>query len=161
MSAFFKLMGGILAVLLAAQAIRAGDNDDDRYWENQRRADTAFREELRRLDYEGSPRLHNSDHFAAIAFSPSTGHYGYSSNFTSLTAATQCALSRCKGSDAEVVVWAKNAYCALAVGKGSGQGWGWGSTAERARAHALAQCRKHATGSHIAVCVFSDRSGTL
>src|SRR5438552_5382280 len=56
------------------------------------------------------------DKYAAIAYSPSSGAYGYSVGFATRTGAEKEALAQCKGDDAQVPVWARNGWCCLAVG---------------------------------------------
>jgi hypothetical protein len=98
----------------------------------------------------------SADRYAAIAFSNSTGAYGYSYNCSSRGEAELLALSYCNASDARIVVWVRNGYCALALGNDVGAaGWAWASTASEARALALNEARKYTTGVYIAVTVFS------
>jgi hypothetical protein len=97
-----------------------------------------------------------TDCFAAIAYSRSTGNWGYSYNYPTLDGARRRALAQCKGSDARVVIWAKNRYCALAVGK-NGSGWATGVTAAQAGMKALAECGKQTTNCRILTCVYSGR----
>jgi serine/threonine-protein kinase len=96
----------------------------------------------------------DDDCFAAIAYSPKTGKYGYSYDYSSRGSADQAALRRCTEPDARIVSWCKNAYCALAEGD-DGYGTGWGATAAQARANALRECEKNTTNAKIVVCVFS------
>jgi serine/threonine-protein kinase len=99
-----------------------------------------------------------ADRYAAIAFSPSTGAYGYGYGFTSLTEAKNRAVKECDGADAVVVGSARNGYVALALGDATdAYGVGWASTAASAQAIALAKCRARTTGCYIAVTVFSGR----
>jgi Domain of unknown function (DUF4189) len=97
-----------------------------------------------------------SEKYAAIAFSQSTGLTGYSYNCSSQAEAETLALSYCNASDARIIVWVKNGYCALALGNDLGAyGVAWASTAADARALALNEARKYTTGVYIAVTVFS------
>jgi hypothetical protein len=92
---------------------------------------------------------------AAIAFSQSTGKFGYSFGYCCRAHAEAAALSRCQVSDAKIVVWGENAWCALAVGSGNAYGWGWASSQADAERMALENCSKHAKDCRIVVRVFS------
>jgi Domain of unknown function (DUF4189) len=157
MTALRKLVLVAFSMMLTAQVIRADDVDDYKYRERQREVDERYRYESWQRYQENRRILNTPDYFAAIAYSPSTGQYGYSYDYTNLAAAKQAALSRCKIPDAEVVVWAKNGYCALAAGKGTGYGGAWGATAAQARANAVVESKKHTSDSKVLVCVFSGR----
>jgi hypothetical protein len=152
-----KLLLTVLAVLLTVQSTRADFSDEDRERARQRDRDGEIRYERWQQDQQNYGRRYASDHFAAIAYSPSTRTYGYSFDYGTLTDARRAALARCKGPQAENVVWARNGYCALAAGTGSTYGWGHGSTDAIARANALTDCRKHSTEARVLVCVFSGR----
>jgi hypothetical protein len=94
--------------------------------------------------------------YAAIAYSQSTGAYGYSYAFATLAGAKAEALSHCDADDARIVAWVQNGYVSLALGDTVGAyGWGWASTAAEARARARAECRARTTGAYIAVTVYS------
>jgi hypothetical protein len=97
-----------------------------------------------------------SDYYSAIAYSPKTGKYGYSYSYSTLNGARRAALNNCREADAKIVVWSKNSYCALAVGK-DGYGTGYGNSAAQARTEALRECAQHTTGEHVVKCVFSGR----
>ena len=99
---------------------------------------------------------HLRSRFAAIAYSESTGRYGYAHGYYSQYAAECEAIRRCNADDAEVVVWARNNWCALALGDETGTyGYAWNGCDSTAKADALRRCRERTTGCHIAVCVFS------
>ena len=76
--------------------------------------------------------------YAAIAYSPSTGSFGYSYECDSQYQAERIAISKCSGSDARVEVWVSNGWVALACNDRGQWGTGW-STDSRAGAemHAL------------------------
>ncbi len=94
--------------------------------------------------------------YSAIAYSPSTGAYGYSYNCRSLAEAKQLALSYCDYEDARIVVWVRNGWCALAVGDDGAYGYAWASTQYEARRLALAYCQQYSNGRcRIKVTVFS------
>jgi hypothetical protein len=65
------------------------------------------------------------DTYAAVAFSPSTGKYGYAWNYRSRSAAEQVALSQCKAADAKIVGWVKGGWLALAIGEENAYGVAW------------------------------------
>lgn len=70
--------------------------------------------------------------YAVIAFSQSTGEYGYAWNHWNYSDAARVALSRCNAKDAEVVAWVENGFAALAIGDNDstyGTGWEWGDGA--------------------------------
>ena len=81
----------------------------------------------------------------AIAYSPSTGKFGYGYNYSSRAKAERAALSNCRYRDARIVTWVQTGFCALV--KGSDGSWGtgscWGSTASNLKAieKAKANCR--------------------
>jgi hypothetical protein len=54
--------------------------------------------------------------FAAIAYSPLTGRYGYASGATSLADAATNATVNCGATDAQVVAWVQNGWTAFARG---------------------------------------------
>src|SRR5262245_60450385 len=51
-----------------------------------------------------------ADCFAAIAYSPATGKYGYSYNYSSRSAAMRRALTQCPQADAKIVGWVEGGY---------------------------------------------------
>src|SRR5947199_10838755 len=64
--------------------------------------------------------------FAAIAYSPSTGKYGYSYNYASRSAAEKVALQHLPQPDARIVCWVQAGFCALALGDDKSEfGVGW------------------------------------
>lgn len=94
--------------------------------------------------------------YAAIAFSQSTGKYGYTWGYKTRTAAEQAAVARVSAYDARPVVWVHNGYCALALGDVRGAaGWGWGPSPEVARRIALEKAATRTPGAHVVVTVFS------
>lgn len=103
----------------------------------------------------------NGHSFAAIAYSPATGKYGYAYNHRSRSAAEKAALDQCGAEDARIVCWVNRGFCALALGDDKtcwGVGWqyGGGSSNDDAKKTALDECGKRTTGAHIAVCLSSD-----
>src|SRR5579862_6346578 len=84
----------------------------------------------------------DGDTYAAIAYSPSTGSYGYAYNYGSRGSAETAALRNCKAPDARIVTWVNNGFCALALGDdvgsyGIGYSWGNGATNTYAKQRAL------------------------
>jgi len=96
------------------------------------------------------------DRYGAIAYSPSTGTYGYSYSRYSQTDAEREALQQCDADDRKVIGWMRNAYGALAVGDTPDQyAWAWGATREAAKQSALAKCQELSANSYIKLTVFS------
>src|SRR5207237_1928067 len=68
-----------------------------------------------------------TDFWAAIAYSPATGKFGASCNWTADINASRSARERCDAADARTVVMCNNGWCALALGEDRekwGVGWG-------------------------------------
>ncbi len=103
----------------------------------------------------------DSDTYAAIAYSPSTGDYGYAYGYSSRWAAERAVLDRCQADDARVVCWVQGGFCALALGDDPerwGVGWSYGnggSTAE-AKGNALEECQARTTGARVVLLLLSD-----
>jgi serine/threonine-protein kinase len=102
----------------------------------------------------------DGDSYAAIAYSPSTGAYGYGYNYGSRWSAEAAALRNCKADDARIVTWVNNGFCALAVGDDKscwGVGWeyGDGATNTAAMRRALQEANKRTTNCRILLCVCS------
>ena len=66
-----------------------------------------------------------ADAYAAIAYSQSTGQYGYTYGYSDLGAAQNDAVANANAGDAQVVVWVENGWAALAVNDNGGWGYGW------------------------------------
>jgi hypothetical protein len=95
--------------------------------------------------------------YAAIAYSESTGCYGYAYGCGSLEEATAAALNNCRGRDAYVVVWVEDGYVALALGdRPNAVGWAF-STNCRADAELLALQNAHDCEARIAASIYSGR----
>jgi hypothetical protein len=98
----------------------------------------------------------NTTYYAALAFSTSTGKYGYTSGWLSDSNARRVALKNCKAEDARVLVVVGNGYAALALGDDrTVYGYGYGETASEAKQHALKNARARTTNCYTAVCVHS------
>jgi serine/threonine-protein kinase len=93
--------------------------------------------------------------YAAVAFSPSTGAYGYGNGFRSKEEAIERAEIECGEPDA-IVKWCRNSWIALAVSSDGGYGWSWASTAGRARARAVANCLQQNDDAKVVICVRSN-----
>ena len=98
------------------------------------------------------------DRYAALAFSKSTGRWGYGNGYATKEAAINRALLECGRRDA-VTKWAKNAWIALAVSdrKPGGYGWAWATTAARARARARQECIAHNGDGRVVFAVSAFR----
>jgi serine/threonine-protein kinase len=94
------------------------------------------------------------DRYAAVAYSPKTGRWGYGANYPTKSEAIARAKRECGRSDARTN-WCKNAWVALAISDQSPGGWGssWGETAEAARQGALRECLARNPDAHVVVCV--------
>ena len=135
---------------LSQRAIDAGNRRDD-----ERKA-REYQDHLINGD-GGTKYAPASDHYAAIAYSPSTKNWGYSYNYSSLQAAQNAAVSHCKAADAKPMGWASNgAYCALALGTNGAYACGYGPTAQAAQNNALAECAKFGADCKVVKCVRSN-----
>jgi uncharacterized protein DUF4189 len=99
------------------------------------------------------------DTYAAIAYSPSTGKYGYAYNYGSRYAAERAALAHCPEADAEIVGWVKAGWLALAIGDDNAYGVGWeygeGATNTDAKRRAYNQCAARTTNPKVVLCICS------
>src|SRR5437016_1468180 len=103
----------------------------------------------------------DSNSFAAIAYSRSTGKYAYGYNYRSRKAAEKAALEKCNEPDAFIANWVNFGFAALALGNdktclGIGYVYGNGCRVIDAKTAALEDCRKCTTGPYIAVVLSSD-----
>lgn len=99
------------------------------------------------------------NYYGAIAYSPSTGSYGYSYDHASRARAEDGAYAECRkhASDCQVALWFRNACGALAVGDDGGWGTGWGSVLQRAESEALGVCGKHTSNCSVIRWVCTTR----
>jgi serine/threonine protein kinase, bacterial len=104
-----------------------------------------------------SYETHARNYYGAIAFSPSTGAYGFSSDYGSQDAAERIAISNCGKSDCLVPVWFRNACGALAVGADHAYGSGLGPDEKRAKESALQVCSEYTTGCSIQKLICTER----
>jgi serine/threonine protein kinase, bacterial len=88
------------------------------------------------------------DNWGALAYSDSTGRYGFAYDYITQAEAINSAVERCKARDCRGVVWFRNGCGAFAKGNGA-YGWGIGDTRAVAEAKALAECRKRGGGCSI------------
>jgi Domain of unknown function (DUF4189) len=103
-----------------------------------------------------APVQADEDTYCAIAYSESTAKWGYSYNYATQEEAEEEAIKQCEADDAKALTWARNGWCALALGDEGAYGYDWAETASAARAKAMKQCRKNGAHPHIVVCVSSD-----
>jgi serine/threonine-protein kinase len=91
-----------------------------------------------------------AEQYLAIAFSQSSGAYGYYHRAASRDRAEEGALQEC-GPGCEVVIWARDACAALAVGRGNGYGTFWSTDENGVANGAVAECEKTASGCEFKV----------
>jgi hypothetical protein len=89
--------------------------------------------------------------YAAIAYSPSTGKYGYSYGFPCLDQAEAAARENAADCNAQVMVWTENEYLALAQNSDGSYGYGYSSSRYLAQSMAMRNC----PGGHIVATVFA------
>jgi hypothetical protein len=99
--------------------------------------------------------------YAAIAYSPATGKYGYAYDYRSRKAAEKAALEQCGADDARIACWVNFGFCALAVGDdkscwGVGYKYGNGANNRKTGNEALENCKSRTIGAHVAVILSSD-----
>ena len=87
---------------------------------------------------EGIPLTANG--YGAIAFSRSTGRYGWSHHADDRSAAERLALQHCQASDAMIVAWGQSTFLALALADDGAYGWAWDSARNNAARRAIANC---------------------
>lgn len=82
--------------------------------------------------------------YGAIAYSPSSGAYGYSYAYGSRGQAERAALKSCRanGSGCQNAIWFQNACGAVAKGP-NGWGSGWAASKKGAYAQAVASCAQY------------------
>jgi serine/threonine-protein kinase len=93
--------------------------------------------------------------YGAIAFSPSTGQYGWAKNQSVEAGASDEALSGCGVADCQsVVVFASCA--AISVGDGYGMGFSKAKSVSKAEDAALAKCDEFTTNCIVSASVCND-----
>ena len=95
-----------------------------------------------------------ADLFGAIAYSPTTGKYGYSNQCDTRAEAERLALSCCLEPDARVAVWVKNGW-AVIYRNSSGAWFSAWSSSSRAAAERIAQ--KKVPGGRLHCWVYSGK----
>jgi hypothetical protein len=159
------LLAGLLTLVHAPVAVRADATDDSwaKYYAEKRE------EEWKKRVYgDGHDSVwdHLSDapsvplvpmtHYAALAYSPSTGKYGWAQGYAATGVAKQAAVDACKAPDARPVIWGPDGrYYALAAGK-DGSAGATGVTAAKAKADALELCLEHTTDCKLVFCFFAN-----
>ena len=97
--------------------------------------------------------------YAAVAFSPSTGKYGYAWDQPTRGYAERIALSYCKAEDAKIVGWVQGGWLVLAIGEDNAYGVGWeygnGAVNTDAFNRARAECHQHGQRVKTYVCLCS------
>ncbi len=110
------------------------------------------------LGTSGLVEAAGQNYYAAFAYSPRTGRYGYANGYTSVEEALYRARRECGSRDA-VTKWARNAWLALAISDENPGGWGssWATTADAARRAAKRNCRARNGDGRIVVLVHARR----
>jgi hypothetical protein len=90
--------------------------------------------------------------YGAIAYSPSTGAYGYSNGYGSRGSAERAAMRNCRanGSGCQTALWFQSACGAVAKGP-DGWGSGWAASKAGAQSQAIASCRQYSGSCRIVV----------
>ncbi len=83
-----------------------------------------------------------TDYYGAIAYSPSTGRYGTSWNFTSQAEANRGAMNICNRSDCQVLLPLENSCGALLRARNGGYVWSGGRTLYEAKLSASNECTR-------------------
>jgi serine/threonine-protein kinase len=98
------------------------------------------------------------DLYGAIAYSSTTGSYGWSTGFNTRRAAEREALGNCgdRARDCEVATYFKNACGSLAAGSNGGWGANWGGHMGEAERKAMKICKQNDSGCSIVVTKCAD-----
>jgi hypothetical protein len=103
----------------------------------------------------------DNNYWGAIAYSQTTGKWGYSRHWLSEVNARRVARDNCKAEDAKVVLVVGNYWCALALGDDvTAYGTGYSKDADEAKKFALAECKKRTTNCKVVLC-FNTRDDDL
>ncbi|MCB8836057.1 DUF4189 domain-containing protein [Aurantimonas sp. VKM B-3413] len=91
--------------------------------------------------------------YGAIAYSQSSGAFGFSHDYPSRRAAERRALSECsaRSRGCRTAIWFTKACGAVAVGHRGGWGSAWGSSPRVASRKALGQCARHTSNCSVLV----------
>jgi hypothetical protein len=79
-------------------------------------------------------------HFASLAYSASTGHWGGSWGWSDVSVAKDKSLDACRGPDCKLVGWVRNGYAAFAAGDQGLTGFAFGAFREDVIAQAVRNC---------------------
>lgn len=98
------------------------------------------------------------DLFGALAYSSSTGSFGWSTGFNTRRAAEREALGNCgdQANDCEIATYFQNACGSIAAGSNGGWGADWADHMGEAERKAMRICRKNDTGCSIVVTKCAD-----
>ncbi len=99
------------------------------------------------------------DHYAAIAYSRSTGAYGYAYGYHTRKEAEDEALKRCDAEDAQVLTWGQNRWIALARASDNSYGHAGADTESEAQKTALSYCGEHSDDCEIVVSIYANHKG--
>lgn len=99
-----------------------------------------------------------SNCYGAIAYSSSTGRYGYSYNHATLAKAEADAERRCGVRDCRIVVSGSNTYLALARGRNYAWGSGRNESKNDAVREALDRCGGHTSDYHLQIAFHTNGS---
>lgn len=95
----------------------------------------------------GAAQAQSGNIYGAIAYSNTTGVYGYSHNYPNRGSAQSRALGECHagggGGACQVVIWFYNACGAIATGSSYGWGAGYAPTRQQASSIAMGYCRQN------------------
>lgn len=95
----------------------------------------------------GAVQAQSGNIYGAIAYSNSTGIYGYSHNYPNRGAAQNRAVAECRagggGRACQVVLWFYNACGAIATGGSNGWGAGYAPSRQGASNIAMNYCRQN------------------
>jgi hypothetical protein len=94
--------------------------------------------------YQQQLQRQRQGYYGAIAYSLSTGKWGYSWGHKDRAAADRAALDQCPAPDAEILMWGSDSYIALASGEGGHVGAAGGYDQQAAERLALQTCGHNA-----------------
>jgi serine/threonine-protein kinase len=95
--------------------------------------------------------------YGAIAYSPTTGRYGWSCRAPERATAEKIAINSCGTADATIVVWGGDTHLALALGDGQAYGSAWDANRSRAEQKALETCSRYGTNCRVALQIDTRR----
>lgn len=171
MRSFVPTTVGIIGIafinFLLQPSVRAGDNwgcpdrcfllaqypnynnmtPEQQYQERQReyrqqKNDEYYERDRQQRDLQQRLERGRANAYGAIAYSPDSGEYGYSEQYTNRSQAEQRAKQECGKNDCEIAAWFYNSCGALATDDNGTWGGAQGGNEQRARQAALARCAK-------------------